>query len=90
MSHIVLLDLETQPVDFCTCRPLPVVLIRSGLFPTAPVDPQMAVSVDLLDFYAALFQRSGDAITAVAGSLSAFYEQRGFPVVDKKVSAAGS
>lgn len=45
----------------------------------------MAVSVDLLEFYFALFQRSGDAITAIAGALHAFYERRGFPVLNTKV-----
>lgn len=78
-------DFETHRISFCACKTLQESLVRSGMFPTAPVDPQMAVSVDLLEFYFALFQRSGDAITAVAGALHAFYERKGFPVNNAKV-----
>ncbi|KAG2355545.1 hypothetical protein BDR07DRAFT_1303032, partial [Suillus spraguei] len=45
------------------------VLVHHGLFPTAPSQPCMVVSVDLLPFYRALFERSCDAIHALASAL---------------------
>ena len=69
----------------CTCVTLPQVLIRNGLFPTAPLHPRLAVSIDLLDFYGALFDRSADAVTALAGALKAMYSRRGFPILNSKV-----
>ncbi|KAI0710611.1 hypothetical protein C8Q76DRAFT_624385 [Earliella scabrosa] len=56
----------------------------NGLFPTAPTQPRMAVSIDLLDFYFALFEKSADAITALAGALKTFYQRRGFAILNDK------
>ncbi|KAI5987435.1 hypothetical protein EDD15DRAFT_2173414, partial [Pisolithus albus] len=44
-------------------------LICNGLFPTAPSQPHMAVSVELLGFYRALFERYCDAVNALASAL---------------------
>ena len=46
----------------------------------------MAVSIDLLLFYRALFERSCDAINALASVLHTHYSRRGFRVVNKNVS----
>ncbi|KAI0669310.1 hypothetical protein C8Q78DRAFT_1095812 [Trametes maxima] len=59
-------------------------LVRNGLFPTSPSQPRIAVSIDLLDFYFALFERSADAVTALAGALKTLYTRRGFPIVNDK------
>ncbi|KAI0694292.1 hypothetical protein C8T65DRAFT_711030 [Cerioporus squamosus] len=50
----------------------------------SPLLPRIAVSVDLLDFYFALFERSADAITALAGALKSVYQRRGFPILNDK------
>ncbi|KAI0702132.1 hypothetical protein C8Q76DRAFT_587575, partial [Earliella scabrosa] len=63
---------------------LPNTLVKSSLFPTAPSLPRVAVSIDLLDFYFALFKRSADAITALAGALKSLYQRRGFPILNEK------
>jgi hypothetical protein len=68
------------------CSTLPQVLLHHGLFPTAPSQPRMAVSVDLLSFYRALFERSCDAINALASALKNHYSRRGFQVTDTQVS----
>ena len=47
----------------------------------------MAVSIPLLDFYQALFERSCDAVNALAVALHNHYTQRGFVLLNKKVSA---
>ena len=69
----------------CQCVTLPQLLVRHGLFPTAPFQPHMAVSVELLAFYHALFERSCDAINALAATLHTHYTQRGFRVTNKEV-----
>ncbi|KAI0701749.1 hypothetical protein C8Q76DRAFT_633393 [Earliella scabrosa] len=77
-------DLVALDVHSCACISLPRTLVRNGLFPTAPSQPRMAVSIDLLDLYFALFERSADAITALAGALKSLYQRRGFPILNDK------
>lgn len=71
----------------CECIALPQALVRNGLFPTSPLQPHIAVSIDLLDFYFALFERSVDAVSALAGALKAIYGRRGFSILNAKVFA---
>jgi len=61
------------------------VLVQNGLFPTAPSQIRMAVSIELLDFYAALFVRSCDAVNAMAAALNTFYTKPGFYFLNEKV-----
>ncbi|EEB89554.1 hypothetical protein MPER_12330, partial [Moniliophthora perniciosa FA553] len=70
-----------------TTIPIARVLIKHGLFPTAPSQPRAAISIPLLDFYHALFERSCDAITALSNALQDMYARRGFPLLDEQVSA---
>jgi hypothetical protein len=69
----------------CKCQPALQLFIENGLFPTAPSQPRMAVSIDLLNFYHALFERSCDAVNAMAAALNTFYRRRGFHMFNKKV-----
>ncbi|KAG1848709.1 hypothetical protein DFJ58DRAFT_662803, partial [Suillus subalutaceus] len=64
---------------------LPQALLHHGLFPTAPSQPRMVVSVDLLSFYRALFERSCDTINALASALKTHYSRQGFQVTDSQV-----
>ncbi|KAG2124876.1 hypothetical protein DEU56DRAFT_963177 [Suillus clintonianus] len=59
-------------------------LIHHGLFPTAPSQPRMAVSLELLSFYRTLFERSCDAINALTYALKTYYSRRGFRLTDSK------
>lgn len=61
------------------------VLVHHGLFPTAPSQPWMAVSVNLLAFYCALFERSCNAINALASALKSHYSWQGFHMTDTEV-----
>ena len=54
----------------------------------SPSHPRLAVSIDLLDFYFAIFERSADAVTALAGALKTMYSRRGFSILNSKVWAA--
>ncbi|EMD34765.1 hypothetical protein CERSUDRAFT_54749 [Gelatoporia subvermispora B] len=85
---VLLPDLVSPLLDYLQrsagspCVPLPHALVASGMFPTAPSQPRTAVSIDLLDFYLALFERSGDAVTALARALRNFYTRRGWRILD--------
>ncbi|KAF7981244.1 hypothetical protein HWV62_34613 [Athelia sp. TMB] len=48
-------------VPYCVCQPLHEVLVLHGLFPSAPQQPKVAVSLELLGLYRAMFERSCDA-----------------------------
>ncbi|KAI0363187.1 hypothetical protein BV20DRAFT_1058256 [Pilatotrama ljubarskyi] len=72
----------TAEVVYCECTPIANILVRNGLFPTSPTQPRVAVSIDLLDFYMALFERSADAVSALAAALRTFYQRRGFPLLN--------
>jgi hypothetical protein len=69
----------------CSCVSLPKILVENGLFPAAPSQPRVAVSIDLLELYRALFERSCDAINALAAALNTLYTRRGFQAVKKNV-----
>ncbi|KNZ79946.1 hypothetical protein J132_08423 [Termitomyces sp. J132] len=75
---------EKLTVEWCTCEDLLQVLVKNGLFPTSPIQPRMAISVHLLDFYRALFEKSCDAVNAMASALNLFYARRGFVVLNKQ------
>ncbi|KAJ7482778.1 hypothetical protein FB451DRAFT_1129761 [Mycena latifolia] len=68
----------------CSCMPVTVLLVRNGVFPTSPSQCRTAVSIDFLDVYRALFERSCDAITALAAALHTVYDRRGFCVISTR------
>ncbi|KAJ7080173.1 hypothetical protein B0H15DRAFT_997436, partial [Mycena belliarum] len=53
---------------------------QHGVFPASPTKTKTGVSIDVLDFYRAFFERSCDAITALAAALHTLYDRRGFRV----------
>ncbi|KAF9457041.1 hypothetical protein BDZ94DRAFT_1118658, partial [Collybia nuda] len=61
------------------------VLVINGLFPTSPTAPRMAVSIFLLEFYTALFERSCDATHTLARAPNTFYKRRGFVPLNHRV-----
>ncbi|KAF7367143.1 hypothetical protein MSAN_00974000 [Mycena sanguinolenta] len=79
ISHLELVDVST-----CACMPIGVLLVQHGVFPTSPVKPRTGVSIELLEIYRALFERSCDAVTALAAALCTIYKQRGFHVLSTK------
>ncbi|KAJ7202987.1 hypothetical protein B0H12DRAFT_1035731 [Mycena haematopus] len=64
--------------------PLGVLLVQHGVFPASPNRPRIGVSLDVLDIYRAMFERSCDAITALAAALRTVYDRRGFTVVSDR------
>ncbi|CAK5267327.1 unnamed protein product [Mycena citricolor] len=66
---------------------VPVLLLQNGVFPGSPCHPRTGVSLKVLDSYQAYFERSGDAVTALAAALCTVYRRRGFPADDPFRSA---
>ncbi|KIO14640.1 hypothetical protein M404DRAFT_119860, partial [Pisolithus tinctorius Marx 270] len=60
-------------------------LLHFGLFPTAPSQPWIAISVELLGFYHALFGWSCDSISALVSALNMHYECWGFRLTTQEV-----
>jgi len=79
------LGFSTVTVLSCACASLPQLLLCSGLFPTAPSQPRLAISVDLLAFYRALFECMCNSINALASALHTHYERRGFWMTTQEV-----
>ncbi|KNZ76923.1 hypothetical protein J132_10870 [Termitomyces sp. J132] len=77
-------DFQKFLVEWCNCEELPYGLVANGLFPTAPLFPCFVISIHLLDFYCALFERLCDAVNAMASALNTFYAQREFIITDNK------
>ncbi|KAH6909922.1 hypothetical protein BKA70DRAFT_1102235 [Coprinopsis sp. MPI-PUGE-AT-0042] len=57
---------------------LPQILVKHGLFPTAPHQPRTALGIEVLEFFRALFERSSEATQALAHALNTYYARRGF------------
>ncbi|THU87648.1 hypothetical protein K435DRAFT_681343, partial [Dendrothele bispora CBS 962.96] len=70
--------IEKLKIWFCgICSPTTPQLVRSGLFPCAPLAPTLAVDIRMLDFVNRLFLRVSPNITAWCGALEDFLRQQG-------------
>jgi hypothetical protein len=76
---------KTISVYQCKCQSIAHLLVTNGLFPMSPTTPRRAVSILLLDFYRAIYEKSSDAIYAFAGALDNHYRRRGFTLQTTKV-----
>ncbi|KAJ7739076.1 hypothetical protein DFH07DRAFT_752302, partial [Mycena maculata] len=56
----------------------------------SPTRTKTGIAIDVLDFYRALFERSCDAITALAAALHTVYDRRGFRVLSDQVYEGAS
>ncbi|KAK6974534.1 hypothetical protein R3P38DRAFT_2584088 [Favolaschia claudopus] len=77
--------IQDVSITTCSCKPVTILLLEHGVFPASPTKPKTGVACDLLDLYRALFERSCDAVTALAAALHTMYERRGFKVSSKEV-----
>ncbi|KAJ7722723.1 hypothetical protein DFH07DRAFT_971788 [Mycena maculata] len=83
---LYLTHIQHVTVSTCRCKPVPVLLVEHGIFPASPTKTRMGVAIDVLDLYCALFERSCDAITALAAALHTIYERCGFKVLSGQAS----
>ncbi|KAJ7587929.1 hypothetical protein C8J56DRAFT_1049993 [Mycena floridula] len=68
-------------VTSCRCENTAQVLVKHGLFPASPTAPETAIAIVLLDFYRALFERSCEAVHALAAALQTVYLRRGYSLL---------
>ncbi|KAJ8469462.1 hypothetical protein ONZ45_g16881 [Pleurotus djamor] len=71
-------------VTTCPCHELLPLLVGEGLFPCSPVRPNLAVSIQMLEFHRCLFEKALDSVNAFVGGLNNFYLQRGFTLSGTK------
>ncbi|KAJ8474914.1 hypothetical protein ONZ45_g15786 [Pleurotus djamor] len=71
-------------VTSCPCHELLPLLVGEGLFPCSPVRPNLAVSIQMLEFHRCLFEKALDSVNAFVGGLNNFYLQRGFTLSGTK------
>ena len=79
-------DFQSVRVTWCQDTSLPIALIEQGLFPSAPSQPHIAFSLELLSFFCALFTKSTDAVNSMAAALNSHYRTRGFRLAHSDVS----
>ncbi|KAJ8503602.1 hypothetical protein ONZ45_g10709 [Pleurotus djamor] len=60
-------DYKKVEVIACACHNLLPLLVQHGLFPCSPVRPNLAVSVQLLEFRKSLFEKSLESVNAATG-----------------------
>ncbi|KAF7326540.1 hypothetical protein MSAN_02506900 [Mycena sanguinolenta] len=76
-----------RPASLCHCAVslyLSCTLPPAHAFPLRSYSPRTGVSIDLLEVYRALFERSSDAITALAAALHTVYGRRGFQLISER------
>lgn len=70
--------LERIQIITCNCRPAPLQLLRRGLFGCAPINPSLAVELQVLSLVTGLFLRLSPNNTAVSDTLVDFLKDRGY------------
>jgi hypothetical protein len=62
----------------CPCFPVPLQLLRRGLFPCAPLVPSLAVNLRILEFVRLLFVRQAPNQTAWCDAVETFLDGMGY------------
>jgi hypothetical protein len=70
-------QLEDIVLDVCACRSATVQILERGFFPCAPVYPTLAVSLNMLEFVAALFLHIAPNERAWAATVVGYLKARG-------------
>lgn len=71
------LNTEIKTLTICTCSPAQLLLSR-GLFPCAPLEPSLAVDINMLDFVNHLFVRTAPNVTAWSDTVETFLLNRNY------------
>ncbi|KAF7293403.1 hypothetical protein MIND_01117300 [Mycena indigotica] len=82
--------MQSVSITTCACKSLGAILVEHGVFPASPRRPRIGMSIDLLELYRAVFERSCDAITALAHALRTVYQRRGYHVLSNTKPGARS
>jgi hypothetical protein len=61
----------------CVHDPMAIQLVRAGFFPAAPIFPQFAYSIELLEYYNDSAEFCANSAEAIAASLVRLHQRRG-------------
>jgi hypothetical protein len=64
-------------LEFCECCPAPLQLLQHGYFPSAPLQPTVAIKLNMLEFLNELFLRIPPNLTGWSEALHVLLERRG-------------
>lgn len=79
------LDYQAIRVTTCGCRSIPLILVDNGFFPTSPVHPKTAFSIDLLHYFRVSFGWGTESVYALARTVYNFHETRGYLMLNQNV-----
>ncbi|KAJ7040108.1 hypothetical protein C8F04DRAFT_1254251 [Mycena alexandri] len=83
ISVIAFTTIADVEIEACGCYPAAEQLLRSGLFPSAPLRPSIAVDLRVLEFAMKLFVRMLPNNTAWTASLEDFLSSLGYTLENK-------
>ncbi|KAG6847152.1 hypothetical protein H0H93_009823, partial [Arthromyces matolae] len=77
--YVVRFDvIEKVPITICKCAPAALQLLDMGSFPSAPVEPELAVDLKVLEFVSTLFLNIAPNSTAWSKTVESFLSSRGY------------
>ena len=65
-------------LNICACCTAPIQLASYGLFPCSPMNPQLAVSFDMLELVSELFMNMAPNERGQATTITKYLEVQGF------------
>jgi hypothetical protein len=71
---------ETVSLETCECRPAPLQLLQRGYFCSAPIQPTVAIELNMLEFLNELFLQIPPNLTGWSEALHVLLERRGHAV----------
>ncbi|KDR65970.1 hypothetical protein GALMADRAFT_81307 [Galerina marginata CBS 339.88] len=74
---------KIKKIVLCTCSDPALQLLNRGLFPCAPLEPTLAVDLDVLDFARDLFVNAAPNTTAWCETLEGFLSSRKFKLTTR-------
>jgi len=72
-----------EKIILCTCKSPALQLLSRGVFPCAPLEPSLAVDLNMLDFVQSLFVHAAPNITAWCDTLESFLSARNFKLTTR-------
>ena len=72
-----------EKIVLCTCKEPALQLLGMGLFPCAPLEPSLAVDLNMLGFVERLFVHAAPNVTAWCKTLEAFLSERNFKLATR-------
>jgi hypothetical protein len=76
----VKIGLDKTQVQYCSCNPAAVTLVKHGFFPCSPIQPSVAFDINLLDLVSITAANMAPNIFGWTLSLESFWAQHGYTI----------